>query len=103
MTSLTIRHRILVSFAAVLVVMSVIAVIAYAWFLQAEREATEVEKGILPDLYHSTEIMMGQMKAHSLLQEYALQDNPSDKSTLESTIATNRDQSRPSAAVDGRV
>lgn len=44
MKSLTIRHRILVSFAAVLVVMSVIAVVAYAWFLQAEQEAAEVEK-----------------------------------------------------------
>ncbi|PBB22031.1 MULTISPECIES: methyl-accepting chemotaxis protein [unclassified Mesorhizobium] len=92
MKSLTIRHRILVSFAAVLVVMSVIAVIAYAWFLQTQQEATEVEKGILPDLSHSTEIMIGQMTAHSLLQEYALEDNPSDKRTLESAIATNRDQ-----------
>ncbi|RUX44172.1 HAMP domain-containing protein, partial [Mesorhizobium sp. M7A.F.Ca.US.014.04.1.1] len=61
-------------------------------FLQAGQEATEVEKGILPDLYHSTAIMMGQMTAHSLLQEYALQDNPSDRSTLESAITTNRDQ-----------
>ncbi|TRC73903.1 methyl-accepting chemotaxis protein [Mesorhizobium sp. WSM4307] len=92
MKSLTIRHRILVSFAAVLVVMSVIAVIAYAWFLQTQQEATEVEKGILPDLSHSTEIMIGQMTAHSLLQEYALEDNPSDKRTLESAIASNRDQ-----------
>ncbi|ESX24907.1 methyl-accepting chemotaxis protein [Mesorhizobium sp. M0924] len=92
MKSLTIRHRILVSFAAVLVVMSVIALIAYAWFLQAGEEATEVEKGILPDLYHSTEIMTGQMAAHSLLQEYALQDNPSDRSTVENAITTNRNQ-----------
>lgn len=36
--------------------------------------------------------MMRQMTAHSLLQEYALQDNPSDRRALESTIATNRDQ-----------
>ncbi|MER8492642.1 methyl-accepting chemotaxis protein [Mesorhizobium australicum] len=92
MKSLTIRHRILVSFAAILVVMCVIGVITYVWFLQTQQEATEVEKGILPDLYHSTEIMMGQITAHSLLQEYALQDNPTDKSAVESTIVGNRDR-----------
>lgn len=90
MMNLTIRHRILISFAAILVVMCVIGIIAYVWFLQTQQEATEVEKGILPDLYHSTEIMMGQMTAHSLLQEYALQDSPTDKRELEGTIATNR-------------
>ncbi|MER9655210.1 methyl-accepting chemotaxis protein [Mesorhizobium sp. M0152] len=90
MMKLTIRHRILISFAAILVVMCVIGMIAYVWFLQTQQEATEVEKGILPDLYHSTEIMMGQMTAHSLLQEYALQDSPTDKRALEGTIATNR-------------
>ncbi|MER9964751.1 methyl-accepting chemotaxis protein [Mesorhizobium sp. M0045] len=91
MNSLTIRRRILVSFAAVLVVMSVMAIIAYVWFLQTEQEANRVEKEILPDLYHSTQIMMGQMDAHSLLQEYALQDNPADKRAFEETIKANRD------------
>ncbi|MER9080781.1 methyl-accepting chemotaxis protein [Mesorhizobium sp. M0895] len=91
MNSLTIRRRILASFAAVLVVMSVMASITYVWFLQTEQEATSVEKETLPDLYHSTQIMMGQMDAHSLLQEYALQDNPADKRAFEATIKANRD------------
>ncbi|ESW64217.1 methyl-accepting chemotaxis protein [Mesorhizobium sp. C280B] len=91
MNSLTIRRRILASFAAVLVVMSVMAIITYVWFLQTEQEATSVEKETLPDLYHSTQIMMGQMDAHSLLQEYALQDNPADKRAFEATIKANRD------------
>ncbi|MER8457035.1 methyl-accepting chemotaxis protein [Mesorhizobium sp. M0115] len=91
MNSLTIRRRILASFAAVLVVMSVMAIITYVWFLQTEQEATSVEKETLPDLYHSTQIMMGQMDAHSLLQEYALQDNPADKRAFETTIKANRD------------
>ncbi|MER9562952.1 methyl-accepting chemotaxis protein [Mesorhizobium sp. M0571] len=91
MNSLTIRRRILASFAAVLVVMTVMAIITYVWFLQTEQEATSVEKETLPDLYHSTQIMMGQMDAHSLLQEYALQDNPADKRAFEATIKANRD------------
>lgn len=96
MNSLTIRRRILASFAAVLVVMSVMAIITYVWFLQTEQEATSVEKETLPDLYHSTQIMMGQMDAHSLLQEYALQDNPADKRAFEATIKANRDALRRS-------
>ena len=91
MKSLTIRRRILASFAAVLVVISIMAIITYVWFLQTEREATSVEKETLPDLYHSTQIMMGQMDAHSLLQEYALQDNPTDKRAFEDTIKAKRD------------
>ena len=51
MKSLTIRRRILVSFAAVLAVMSAMAAISYLWFVQTEREAARVETNTVPALY----------------------------------------------------
>ncbi len=94
MTSLTIRRRILLSFAAILVVMSAMAALSYAWFVQTEREATAVETKTVPGLYYSAQLMSAWGEAHGLIREFMLSDTPAEKSQAGDAILANRERVR---------
>ena len=94
MKSLTIRRRILVSFAAVLAVMSAMAAISYLWFVQTEREAARVETNTVPALYFSTQLMTTWTEASSLLREFVLEDVAADKARIADAVLANRDRLR---------
>jgi methyl-accepting chemotaxis protein WspA len=91
MKNLTIRQRILASFLAVLAVLSCMAAFSYYWFLETEREATTVEMNTVPALSSSLKMMTAWAEANSLLREFALQDNPADRSRVAGLITANRD------------
>jgi methyl-accepting chemotaxis protein WspA len=91
MKNVTIRQRILASFLAVLAVLSGMAAVNYYWFLETEREATTVETNTIPALSSSLQMMTAWTQVHSLLRDFALQDNPTDRSRVAELIARNRE------------
>ncbi|MCX5493300.1 methyl-accepting chemotaxis protein [Kaistia dalseonensis] len=90
MKNVTIRQRIILSFLAILLVLSAIATVTYRWFLRTEREATSVEQNTVPALYLSGQLMAGWMEAKSLLQEFVVQDDPAEMDKVGEAIQTNR-------------
>ncbi len=92
MMSLTIRRRILLSFALVLAVMSGMAALSYAWFTQAEREAIRVETDTVPGLYLSAQLMTTWGEGRGLAREFLLSDTSAEKGDAAAAIAANRDR-----------
>lgn len=90
MKSMTIRQRILISFGAVLIVMSAMSGLAYLWFLQTEREAITVENKIVPGLHVSSQMMFAWSQSQALMRDYALQDNASDRARVAEAVLANR-------------
>ncbi|MDX3806484.1 methyl-accepting chemotaxis protein [Bosea thiooxidans] len=90
MISLTIRRRILLSFAAVLAVMSAMAALSYVWFIQTEREAVSVETKTVPGLYISAQLMAAWSENRGLTREFLLSDTADEKKQALDRIATGR-------------
>ena len=90
MKSLTIRRRILISFAAILAVMTAMAGASYFWFLQTEREVTQVETKTVPSLYYSAQLMALWANTTGLAREHARADNPVTKKQAADAILANR-------------
>ncbi|SHE49438.1 methyl-accepting chemotaxis protein WspA [Kaistia soli DSM 19436] len=91
MKNLSIRQRILVSFLAVLVVLTAMAGTAYYWFLQTEREAIVVEADSVPALAASLRMRAAWNEAHSLLRELALSEDAAARARAVSAITANRE------------
>ncbi|BCB18990.1 methyl-accepting chemotaxis protein [Bosea sp. ANAM02] len=94
MKSLTIRRRILISFAAILAVMSAMAGASYLWFLQTEREVIEVETKTVPSLYYSAQLMALWANTTGLAREHARADNPTAKKQTSDAVLANRGRLR---------
>src|SRR6478735_284135 len=94
MKSLTIRRRILLSFAAVLAVMSAIAALCYVWFLQTEREALAVETKTVPGLYYSAQLTTAWAEADGLSHEFHLSDTAAERSRVSDAILASRERMR---------
>lgn len=94
MKSLTIRRRILISFAAILAVMSAMAGASYLWFRQTERQVIEVETKTVPGLYFSAELMATWTEARGLGREFVLADTAAEKQHVVQTITANREAMR---------
>lgn len=90
MISLTIRRRILLSFAAVLAVMSAMAALSYVWFVQTEREAVSVETKTVPGLYISAQLMAAWSENRGLTREFLLSDTADEKKQALDRIAAGR-------------
>ncbi|BCP55752.1 methyl-accepting chemotaxis protein [Kaistia sp. 32K] len=91
MNNLTIRQRILGSFAAVLVVMSIMAVVTFASLIRTESEALSVETKTVPGLVTSMEMMAGWTDTQNLVQDLALADTDAARQSAITAIQTNRD------------
>jgi methyl-accepting chemotaxis protein WspA len=90
MKSLTIRRRILISFAAILAVMTAMAGASYFWFLQTEREVVEVETKTVPGLYYSAQLMVVWADATRLAREMGRAENAAARSQAADAILANR-------------
>ncbi len=91
MKSLTIRRRILISFAAILAVMTAMAGASYFWFLQTERQVVEVETKTVPGLYVSAQLVANWTEARGLAREFVLADTPAEQQQVAEAIAANRE------------
>jgi len=91
MKNLTIRSRILLSFAVVLAIFSIMAVAVYIWLSQIETEARTVEFSTVPALYYSAQMRSAAMNAYGLAEEFALEDTAPERIGVENKIRTNRD------------
>ncbi|MGO4405960.1 methyl-accepting chemotaxis protein [Bosea sp. RAF48] len=94
MKSLTIRRRILLSFAAVMAVMSAIAALSYVWFLQTEREALTVETNTVPGLYYSAQLTTAWTGARGLIREFQLSDTAAERTRASDAILASREKVR---------
>ncbi|CAM5763071.1 methyl-accepting chemotaxis protein [Labrys miyagiensis] len=94
MKKLTIKNRILLSFAIILVIISIMTLAIYYWLLQIEKEATTLESSTVPALYYSAQLQSSWTKAYGLVEEFALQDNQPDRTRVENEIKANRDSLR---------
>ena len=94
MKSLTIRRRILLSFAAVMAVMSAIAALCYVWFLQTEREALAVETKTVPGLYYSAQLTTAWAEARGLAREFQLSDTATERNRASDAILASRERVR---------
>ncbi|WP_449254596.1 methyl-accepting chemotaxis protein [Bosea sp. (in: a-proteobacteria)] len=94
MISLTIRRRILLSFAAVLAVMSAMAALSYLRFIHTEGEALQVETRTVPGLYESAQLMAAWSESRGLTREFLLSDTADEKKLTLERIATVRARMR---------
>jgi methyl-accepting chemotaxis protein WspA len=94
MNNLTIRQRILGSFAAVLVVMSIMAALTFLSLIRTESEAISVETKTVPGLFYSLEMMAGWIETQTLVQDLALSDTDAARQRAIAALAANRDYLR---------
>jgi methyl-accepting chemotaxis protein WspA len=103
MKSITIRQRILISFGAVLIVMSAMSGLAYRWFWKADSEAVTVENKIVPGLYYSGQMLSLLSHSRVLTREYALQEDAAGRARAAEAIQANRAEFRRLLAAYGET
>ena len=90
MKNLTIRSRIIASFAVVLGVMVVMAAVAYTRLVDIERQAAVISVDALPGLTHTNQILVDRLAGYALLQEFMLQPDVAARQKLGAAIAADR-------------
>jgi len=73
---LTIRQRILGSYALIMAIMLIMGGIVYAHLRAISRETTNVEESSLPALYYVTQMLNSFNEDYSITQEFGLDQNP---------------------------
>jgi methyl-accepting chemotaxis protein WspA len=73
---LTIRQRILGSYALIMAIMLIMGGIVYAHLRAISRETTNVEEFSLPALYYVTQMLNSFNEDYSITQEFGLDQNP---------------------------
>jgi methyl-accepting chemotaxis protein WspA len=94
MMNLTIRQRILGSFAAVLAVMSIMAALSYVSMLRTEKEAITIETYSVPGLYYSLRMRAGWFEMQTLVQDLALADTEAGRAAAVAAISANEEKLR---------
>ncbi|MCX5521200.1 methyl-accepting chemotaxis protein [Kaistia defluvii] len=94
MKNLTIRQRIIGSFAAVLAVMSIMAGLAFVSLVRAETEATAIETNTMPGLFYSLRMRAGWFEAQALVQDLALSDTDAGRDAAVVAINANEEKLR---------
>src|SRR5882757_1952684 len=79
MRKLTIRTRIIVSFAGVLALIICMAAVAYLRLADIERQATVIGDNAVPGLTYTNQIVIDQIGNYSLTQEFVLQTDVTEK------------------------
>src|SRR5438093_1936013 len=90
MKNLTIRRRIVVSFAVILALMMVMAAVAYTRLIRIEQLTSGIELETLPALDYTHLIVVDRMANYSLTEQYVLQTDMAMKQKLRSAILENR-------------
>ncbi|WP_284314864.1 methyl-accepting chemotaxis protein [Labrys miyagiensis] len=94
MNNITIKNRILLSFAIILVILSIMAIAIYYWLQQIENEANTLESSTVPALYYSAQLQSSWAQAFGRVEEFALQDTPADRARVANQIKTNQENLR---------
>jgi methyl-accepting chemotaxis protein WspA len=90
MKNLTIRRRIVVSFAVILGLMMVMAGVAYTRLMRIEQLTSSIELEALPALDYTHLIVVDRIANYSLTQQYVLQTDMATKQKLRSAILESR-------------
>ncbi len=90
MKTLTIRRRIMASFAVVLALIVLMAAVAHSWFVDIERQATLIGSDAVPGLTYNNQIVVDQIANYSLTLEFALQTDTAAKQKLRTEIQASR-------------
>ena len=86
MKNLTIRWRIMASFAVILVLMGIMAAVAYNRLTNIERQARHIGDNLLPGLTYSNQVFADRVASYSLTQEFVLHSNPAMRHKLHDAI-----------------
>jgi methyl-accepting chemotaxis protein WspA len=89
MKTWTIRRRIIASFAAILALMVVMGVIAFAQLARIEQKATDIAADSVPGLYFSTEIRSRWILNDSLMAQFLGQYDKSAMAEVEPRLQAN--------------
>jgi methyl-accepting chemotaxis protein WspA len=90
MKNLTIRRRIVASFAVILALMTVMAAVAYTRLIRIEQLTSSIELEALPALDYTHLIVVDGIANYSLTQQYVLQTDMAMKQKLRSAILESR-------------
>ncbi|MEO8078821.1 MAG: methyl-accepting chemotaxis protein, partial [Acidobacteriota bacterium] len=90
MKSLTIRQRIIASFAVVLTLMMIMAALAYVRLGDIERKAALIQIDSIPGLTLTNQIVVERVANYSLTQEFLLQTDMAKKEKLQASIVASR-------------
>ena len=90
MKYLTIRRRIMASFAVVLALMVIMAAVAYARLMTIKKSTTVIASDSMPGVIHASRILLDRVANYSLTQEFALQTDIARKQKLQAAIIGSR-------------
>jgi methyl-accepting chemotaxis protein WspA len=90
MKNLTIRLRIMASFAVILALMMVMSAVAYTRLVRIEQLTSSIELDTLPALDYTHLIVVDGIANYSLTQEYVLQNELPTKQKLRSAVLESR-------------
>src|SRR6267154_323672 len=90
MKNLTIRRRIMASFAVVVALMVIMATLAYTRFVNVQSQATWIAADALPGLTYANQIVVERIANYSLTQEFVLHDDMASKQKLSAAILASR-------------
>jgi methyl-accepting chemotaxis protein WspA len=88
--NLTIRRRIMASFAVILALMVIMALVAYTRLTQIERQSLLIETDALPGLTYSNQILVDRISNYSLTQEFVLESDHAARQKLHAAIMASR-------------
>ena len=92
MKNLTIRQRIMASFAVVLALMLIMAAVAYTRLMIIEEQAALIVSDALPGLTYTSEIVVDRLANYALTQELVLHTDMATKQRLQAAIVASRAQ-----------
>jgi len=90
MKRLTIRRRIIVSFAVVLALFAFMAAVAHTRLVDIERQATVIGSDAVPGLIYTNRIVVDQITNYSLTQEFVLQGETAAKQKIQADVQARR-------------
>ncbi len=90
MKNLSIRRRIIASFAIILALMVIMAAVAYNRLVHIEREAASIASDDVEGLTYANQILLDQIANYSLTQEFVLQSDMGEKRQLQTAILAAR-------------
>src|SRR5687767_14310725 len=90
MKNVTIRWRILLSFAVILGLMTIMAGVAYTRLMQIEQQALAIEEDSLPGLNQSHQILAEQLANHAATHDHIATSDTGQKQKLQSEILARR-------------
>jgi methyl-accepting chemotaxis protein WspA len=90
MKNLTIRWRIMASFAVVLALMVIMATVAYTRLMNIERQTTLIASDAVPGLTYTNQILFDRIANYALTQEFGLQTDMAGKQKLQAAILASR-------------